>query len=133
MGSHHLFNVLAPRALTRRYSSCYLEVDSVDNLLKAWHLCLLDACTHWGCPWCAMAPVEQSLATSMAMATHLWVAHPGQVEAALWTMAPPVRPRIPNPDEQPPASPWTADYLENRNLPPIQPRIYHHAIPLQDP
>ena len=66
------------------------------------------------------------------MAMHLWTAHPGQVEAALWTMAPPVRCPILNAEERPPATPWAADYLESRALPAQVPPIYHHAIPYPD-
>jgi hypothetical protein len=63
------------------------------------------------------------------MAMHLWTAHPGQLEAALWTMAPPVRCPISNAEEHPPATPWAADYLESRTLPAQIPPIYHHAFP----
>ena len=80
-----------------------------------------------------MAPQEHTLVTMLVMATHLWSAHPGQAEAALWNLAPPVRPRTTNPEQQPPPSPWVADYLENGELPTQCPEIYHHAYPLQDP
>ena len=127
VGSHHHLRVLAPRRI-----DCYLEADSVHNLLQAWHLCLLDSGTYWGCPWCTMAPQEQTMSAMSEMATHLWSAHPGQTEAALWTLAPPVRPRIATPEEQPLAIPWAADYLENRELPAQNPEIYHHTYPVQD-
>ncbi len=73
VGSHHPLRVLAPRRL-----DCYLDVDSVNPLLQAWHLCLLDSATYWACPWCTVAPQERTLAAMSQMATHLWAAHPGQ-------------------------------------------------------
>ncbi len=132
VGSHHPLRVEAPRRSARNRIHCYLAEDSVNALLQAWNLCLLDSATRWACPWCIMAPQERNERTMAEMATHLWAAHPGQLESALWNLAPPVRYSITNPEDHSPASPWTADYLENRTFPAQIPAVYHHATPEQD-
>ncbi len=133
VGSHHPVWVSAPRHRTRGGTArVYLAEGSVHSLLQAWNLCLLDATTRWACPWCRMQVSHTELHAAEQMAMHLWTAHPGQVEAALWTMAPPVRCPIRNAEEQPPATPWAADYLESRTVPAQVPPIYHHAFPYPD-
>jgi hypothetical protein len=132
VGSHHPLRVQAPCCCVRGQIHCYLVEGSVHALLQAWNLCLLDSATRWACPWCIMAPMDRHEHTMAQMATHLWTAHPGQLESALWTLAPPVRCPITDPESRPPPSPWSADYLENRALPAQIPPIYHHAMPEQD-
>jgi hypothetical protein len=130
VGSHHPVWVSAPRhTIQGSDARVYLEADSVHPLLQAWNLCLLDAATRWACPWCRMQALRTEPHAAEQMAMHLWTAHPGQLEAALWTMAPPVRCPISNAEEHPPATPWAADYLESRTLPAQIPPIYHHAFP----
>ena len=135
VGSHHPVWVSAPRHLARGGTArVYLAESSVHSLLQAWNLCMLDATTRWGCPWCRVSvpSTEMQKYAAAQMARHLWTAHPGQVEAALWVMSPPVRSPIRNTEEQPPSTPWSADYLENRGQPGQVPPIHHYAISYQD-
>ncbi len=109
---------------------CHLAGRSVVNLRKAWHLCLMDACTYWGCPWCPMAPHTSTPDTMLAMGTHLWAAHADQADAALRTMAPPILSPFQYREDEPPHSLWTMDYLEATEVGAGVPTIYHHAYPV---
>ena len=49
-----------------------------------------------------------------AMATHLWITHAAQAEAALLSLSPPVQPSRREGPDDPDYLPWTARYLDNR-------------------
>ncbi len=132
MGSHHPLRAQTPCCGVRGYVHCHLAEDSVNALPQAWNLYLLASVTRWACPWYSMAPVERHECPMAEMATHLWTAHPGQLELALRDLAPLVRCPITNPEDHPPAALWSVDYLENRTLPAQIAPIYHHANPEQE-